>query len=436
MKKVITYGTFDLLHNGHIRLLERAKALGDYLIVGVTSDDFDRRRGKINVQQTLNERIEAVKELGLADLIIVEEYEGQKVDDIKRYGVDIFTLGSDWEGKFDYLKEYCEVIYLPRTEGISSSDIRSIQGQLKMGLVGDDASFLSKFQKEDKYVNGLKIIGICTDNIDEMSDEIKELPIITNDIDILLKEVDAIYIKDKFDNRYEIIKKALKKGKSVLFGNPLAFTEKECTELFKLASKNKCILMEGIRTAYSTAYQRLLLLIKSGKIGKVMSVDSVVTSMKKNSKKYDSLYEWGNVALLPILQILGTDYKKKDIISHIDNGDLYTKINFVYPSSVASIVVAEGAKSEGQLIVSGTEGYIYVPAPWWKTDYFEIRYENSEKNERYFYQLDGEGIRYCLLAFSRAVSTGKNNSYVDRNVSSAICKIMEDFKNGVDLINI
>ena len=119
MVRVITYGTFDLLHYGHIRLLERAKALGDYLIVGVTSDDYDKTRGKINNQQSLMERVAAVRATGLANEIIIEEYEGQKIDDIRRYEIDIFVIGSDWEGKFDYLNEYCKVVYLPRTEGIS-----------------------------------------------------------------------------------------------------------------------------------------------------------------------------------------------------------------------------------------------------------------------------------------------------------------------------
>ena len=109
MVKVITYGTYDLLHYGHINLLKRAKELGDYLIVGITTDDFDKTRGKINIHQSLIERIEAVKATNLADKIIVEEYEGQKIDDIKKYGIDIFTVGSDWQGKFDYLNEYCKV---------------------------------------------------------------------------------------------------------------------------------------------------------------------------------------------------------------------------------------------------------------------------------------------------------------------------------------
>ena len=177
MIKVITYGTFDMLHYGHIRLLERAKALGDYLIVGVTSDDFDKTRGKINLQQSLSERVEAIRKTGFADKIVIEEYEGQKIDDIKRYNIDIFTVGSDWEGYFDYLKEYCKVIYLERTKGISSSGIRSEKALLKLGLVGS-ASFLEKIVKESSYVNGVKISGICTDYPESLSKSLKDLSIV------------------------------------------------------------------------------------------------------------------------------------------------------------------------------------------------------------------------------------------------------------------
>ena len=109
MVKVITYGTFDLFHQGHYNLLKRAKALGDYLIVGVTSDYFNKCRGKFNVQEDLMTRIRHVEESGFADEIVVEEYFGQKIDDIKKYKADIFTVGSDWIGHFDYLNEYCRV---------------------------------------------------------------------------------------------------------------------------------------------------------------------------------------------------------------------------------------------------------------------------------------------------------------------------------------
>ena len=192
MIKVITYGTYDLLHYGHIRLLERAKALGDYFIVGITADDFDKNRGKINVQQSLMERIEAVQATGLADEIIIEEYEGQKIDDIRNYDVDIFTVGSDWKGKFDYLNEYCKVIYLDRTEGISSSDIREQNRSVKLGLVGD-SSFLNKIMKESGFVNGIQVEGLCTNRADVMGEKLRQIPV--RDFEELLKSVDAVYIR-------------------------------------------------------------------------------------------------------------------------------------------------------------------------------------------------------------------------------------------------
>ena len=161
MKKVITYGTFDLLHYGHIRLLERAKRLGDYLIVGVTSDDFDRSRGKINVHQSMTDRVKAVRETGLADEVIVEEYEGQKIDDIRKYGIDVFAIGSDWEGKFDYLGAYCKVVYLPRTEGVSSSEIRREKRKVRIGVVGE-TPVVKKIVNESRYVDGCEITGICS----------------------------------------------------------------------------------------------------------------------------------------------------------------------------------------------------------------------------------------------------------------------------------
>ena len=178
-------------------------------------------------------------------------------------------------------------------------------------------------------------------------------------------------------------------------------------------------------------------MIKAGKIGKVLAVDATCTCMNmSNPEKYSSFYEWGPNALLPVFQILGTKYLKKDIIRHVDNGDKYTRVNFIYKEATASISVAEGAKSEGELIITGSQGYIYVPAPWWKTEYFEVRYENPADNKRYFYQLDGEGIRYCLVAFCRSVISKKNYNYLDKSISLEICNMIDDFNNNVDVIEI
>ena len=282
MTKVITYGTYDLLHYGHIRLLERAKALGDYLIVGVTAEDFDKTRGKINVQQSLMERIEGVRATGLADEIIIEEYEGQKIDDIRRYHVDIFAIGSDWRGKFDYLNEYCKVVYLDRTEGVSSTKLRSEKHAIRLGLVGE-TSDLRKFRKESGYVNGAVISGVCGDEESEFQD--------------LLEQSDAMYILSHPDVHARQIKAALEAGRHVLCESPIALSVQECEELFALAKEKKCVLMEAVKTAYSTAYYRLLLLAKSGRIGKVVSVDAACTRLEDEANVYPGQFNrsWGHL---------------------------------------------------------------------------------------------------------------------------------------------
>ena len=222
MIKVITYGTYDLLHYGHIKLLERAKALGDYLIVGVTADDFDRQRGKINVQQTLEERVAAVKETGLADKIIIEEYEGQKIDDIKRYGVDIFTVGSE---------------------------IRAEKSAVKIGMIGY-SSFLNKVYKESKYVNAVEIKALCSSDFTKLENVRSEVDISTEDYREVLDSVDAIYIHSHPTLHYGEIRQALIAGKHVLCESPVVLRTKDYDELILRAEKNNLILMEAIRTAY------------------------------------------------------------------------------------------------------------------------------------------------------------------------------------------
>lgn len=442
--KVITYGTYDLLHHGHVRLLERAKSLGDYLIVGVTADDFDRTRGKINVEQPLMERVEAVRSLGIADEIIIEEYEGQKIDDIKRLNIDIFTVGSDWEGTFDYLNEYCKVIYLPRTDGVSSSELRAENRHIKLGIVGE-SNIINKFVRECSYVNGVEINCICINNRSILDPVAASIPIITNDFNLLLECVDAVYLISHPSLHFSQAQQAIKRGKHVLCESPMALTVAECHKLYEMAKESNTVLYEAIKTAYSTAYSRMILLAKSGKIGEVLSVDSVCTSLNPvdySDKKlmenvWNSLSDWGPTALLPVFQLLGTDYSQKEIISRIADEDCrydeFSKVTFIYPTAVASIKVGKGVKSEGELIISGTKGYIYVPSPWWKMDYFEIRYENPNDNRRYFYHLEGEGIRLEIAAFIKAIDKCSVNN-ISPSISYAISSIMESYENNIDTV--
>ena len=448
MKKVITYGTYDKLHFGHIRLLERAKALGDYLIVGVTADDFDRTRGKINVQQPLEERIEAVRATGLADEIIVEEYEGQKIDDIRRLGVDIFTVGSDWVGQFDYLNEYCKVVYLERTAGVSSSELRAEQVSLNLGVVGKKRS-LVKFINESGFVNGVNVNYACIIGDKMNKDGVEESPYSPESYKEMLSKVDAVYIASAPILHYEQVLTALESGKHVFCEAPVALKKDESEKLFEMAKERGLILMESIKTAYMNAYVRLLLLVKSGRIGDVVSIDATCTSLKdisgvpeeELSLNWNSICAWGPTGMLPVFQLLGTEYTHKNIISKcIDKNktyDVFTKIDFEYPNAVATVKVGNGIKSEGELIICGTKGYVYVPAPWWKTDYFEIRYEDSSSNKRYFYQLDGDGIRYEIVAFAKAVFEGKTaNYYLENNISTSISSVIEDFYSKTDTTDI
>lgn len=124
MKKVITYGTFDLLHWGHINLLKRAKQLGDYLIVAVSTDEFNELKHKQAFHSYENRKL-ILEAIRYVDEVIPEQDWDQKIEDVKKYEVDVFVMGDDWKGEFDFLKPYCEVVYLSRTVGISTSDIKN-----------------------------------------------------------------------------------------------------------------------------------------------------------------------------------------------------------------------------------------------------------------------------------------------------------------------
>ena len=358
------------------------------------------------------ERVEAVRSTGIADEIIIEEYEGQKIDDIQKYDIDIFTVGSDWRGYFDYLNEYCKVVYLPRTEGVSSSEIRAEKRSIHLGLVGNNR-YLNKFLSESKFVNGVEIIGICSTDTQILSNEVLKLPLITENYDELLKECDAVYIHSSPGEHFLQIKKALENGKHVMCESPLTLSKQVC-----------CYLLE---------LDRMLLLVKGGKIVEIVSIDATCTSLKENDSrnKWNSISAWGPTSFLPIFDLLGNKYENIKIISKFINReelkDSFTKIDFLYDKAVASVKVGYGVKSEGELVISGTKGYVYVPAPWWKTDYFEIRYENNEDNKRYFYQLDGEGIRNEVVTFVRAISSLKRIFKISEDTSISISSIMEEF---------
>lgn len=423
MKRVITYGTFDLLHQGHINLLKRAKEYGDYLIVGVTTDSYDKYRGKLNVNDSIVKRIENIKKSGYADEIIIEEYEGQKVEDIQKYNVDTFVIGSDWKGKFDYLKEFCEVVYLERTKGISSTQIREDKNKiLKIGIIGA-GRIAERFVIESKYVSGINIEGVMSRSIENSRKfaEKFELEFYTNNFEEFIKKVDAVYIATPHNTHYYYIKKSLENKKHVLCEKPITLSLKETNELYEIAKENKLVLLEAIKTAFCTGFEKLINIAKSGIIGEIKDVEACFTKLVEgdlrelNHKEAGgSITELASYPLLAIVKLLGKP-ENVEFYSYFDKEkkiDLYTKILLKYQNGITPVAkVGLGVKSEGELIISGTKGYIYVPSPWWKTEYFELRFENFNKNRKYFYPFQGEGLRYEIAEFLNMINQNKQETY-------------------------
>ena len=423
MKKVITYGSFDLFHEGHYNLLKRAKDLGDMLIVGVTTEQYDVSRGKMNVVDSLMRRIDNVRLTGLADEIIVEDHEGQKIEDIQKYGISIFVIGSDWLGKFNYLKEYCEVVYLERTKNVSSTELRhERQGIVRLGLVGS-GRIAERFLTETKFVGGVEVIGVYNPRYESSKNfgERLGLPFYYETYEKFLEYVDAVYVATPHDKHYDYTRRALIMGKHTLCEKPMVLSELEALELFNIANENKLVLMEAVKTAYAPGFIHLLAIARSGRIGKIYDVEAAFTKLTPHApgaREYDpvvggSFTELASYSLLPIVKLLGYDYKHLEFENYnTENGcDIYAKAHFRYGSASATAKTGIGVKSEGQLLVSGTKGYILVKSPWWLLKSFDVCYEISDDNETFSAPFPGYGLRYELADFVRNISTPTHQNY-------------------------
>lgn len=438
MIKVITYGTYDLLHQGHINLLRRAKELGDYLIVGVTSDSFDRGRGKLNVRNNVLERVEAVKATGYADEVIIEDYLGQKIDDIQKYDVDIFAIGSDWEGKFDYLNEYCKVVYLPRTEGISSTMLREeSQAVYRLGIIGS-GRIAHRIVPETKMVNGVELSAVLNPDAKEAESFAAQYGIqACTDFETFVQQVDIVYVASPHLTHYDYVKRSLLADKHVLCEIPLLLSKEQAVELYRLAEERNLVLMEASKTAYCPAFGHIITLVKSGIIGDVVDVKASLSKMvTPPTRELDpeqaggAMTEHAPLTLMAIIKLLGIDWHDISFHTKMENGvDIYTQGVINYPHATSSFTLGIGVKTEGNLVISGTKGYVYVPAPWWLTDYFEVRYEDQTRNKKYFYSYDGEGLRYEIQEFLSMIVNHRRSCYkLRRRESVAIAEIIEKYR--------
>lgn len=438
MTKVITYGTFDLFHEGHYRLLQRAKALGDYLIVGVTTENYDRARGKLNVVDDLMTRIENVKKTGFADEVIIEETIGQKVSDVQKYKVDIFTVGSDWIGSFDYMADYCKVVYLERTKNVSSTMLRNQNFKIqRIGIIGT-GRITGRFLMEAKSVSGVSVQGAYNPHKKSTERFAKRYEIDAFEtMDELYEKSEIVYVASPHETHYAYVKDALEHDKHVICEKPFVLKKEQAAELFEIAKQRNRILFEGIKTAYCPGFTKLMDVARSGLIGSIRYVDACFTKLENpesreltDTKYGGSFLELGSYCLLPVIKLLGCEYEELSFDSIYGAGkiDLFTKASLKFPKGLATITCGLGVKSEGRLLIAGTKGYIVAEAPWWKTTYFEVHYEDASKVEKYSERFLGDGLRYEISDMLNQINGNHKSEFkLTRNESITMAGIMEEF---------
>ena len=259
----------------------------------------------------------------------------------------------------------------------------------------------------------------------------------TDDLDKLWEYVDAVYVASPHETHFLYAKQALLQGKHVLCEKPMALAARDVELLYDLADKQGCVLMEAIKTAYCPGFIELLKIARSGVIGEIIDVESAFTRLTpKDTREFEdvkyggSFLEFGSYVLLPIIKLLGLDYKHISFKSlYEDNGvDNYTKCYIDYNDKIATGKTGLSVKSEGQLLVSGTKGYILVPSPWWMTKKFQVRFEDPNEFQEYEFEYKSSGLQYELDCFIDAIN-GVNNDIckVSRNESVAIANILERF---------
>jgi len=307
----------------------------------------------------------------------------------------------------------------------------------RMGIIGT-GRIAERFIPEVKLVSGINAQGVYNPNTDSAERFAKKWQVdYYKDLDSFFESVDSVYIASPHETHYHYIKMSLEHGKHVLCEKPMVLSKEQAEELFAYADKHNLILFEGIKTAYCPGFSKLLGIACSGTIGSIRNVEACFTKLENPSSreltdlKYGgSFMELGSYVMLPIMKIFGTkpDDIRFDIIKAENGLDLFTKVYFKYPNGIATATCGLGVKSAGQLIISGTKGYIIVEAPWWKTTYFEVHHENPNEVEKYSERFLGDGLRYEISDFISMINGNRTSDFkLTRKDSIAMAGIMEKF---------
>ena len=260
-----------------------------------------------------------------------------------------------------------------------------------------------------------------------------------------INNVDVVYVASPHLTHYDYTKRSLLEKKHVLCEIPFVLEKSQAEELYNIAHDNNLVLLEASKTAFCPAFNHLVTLVKSGVIGDVVDVKASLSKIVMPpireldaSQAGGAMTEHSPLPLLAIFKLLGLHYKDVYFHTKIENGvDIYTQGVMNFPHATSSFTLGIGVKTEGNLVVSGTRGYVYVPAPWWLTDFFEVRYEDQSKNKKYFYSYDGDGLRYEIQEFFSMIVNNRRNSYKLRSDESvAITEIIEKYRLKKNVIEI
>lgn len=306
----------------------------------------------------------------------------------------------------------------------------------RIGVIGT-GRIAHRFVPEARMVSGLEVAAVYNPRIASAEKFAEELEIeyATDDMESFLEKIDAVYIAAPHETHVDYCMQMLGAEKHVLCEKPLSFSEAEARELYALADEKGLVLMEGMKTAYCPGFQALLEEVKKGCIGQVVDVEACFSRLTPPDVREmtDLVYggsftEFGSYTLLPIVKLLGTD----DVATNMwklkgETGvDVYTKTSFDYGHAIGLAKTGLAVKSEGQLVVAGTEGYILVPSPWWLTKYFEVRYEDPNKIDRYEFPFEGQGLRYEIQELVDRMNGDKKASFTAAE-SIWFAKKMEEY---------
>ena len=304
---------------------------------------------------------------------------------------------------------------------------------MRMGVIGT-GSIAKRFVEEAVHVTNIYVAAAYNPDADETHRFCDEFGIVheATSAEDLFKRVDAVYIASPFYTHYEYALNALNAGRHVLCETPLTENLQQAKELYTIAEKNSLVFMPALKTAYAPSFGNVIQEALSGVIGEVVDISAIVTTLLPQTKTVgfnnERLMDNAYYALLVILKILGENIQKVSAFTRTDDAKvLYLNTHLQYEEAVGYIKAGTGVKSESSLVISGTKGYIYVPAPWWKPDYFEIRYENPYDNKKLYFPFESSGLRYEIQCFVDNISLKSTERPISKQEMLKIIQIVDKY---------